>query len=146
MCNRRANRLRHLARRCISFLSSINLDLIMPRSARQSSRKSNSAKSRSAPRRKAPRAASRTSGVLRRTKAARSSRTKGTRILVTAKTPGQRKRLAEGVAAELNRELLRVGLGEANNRYIGETEKSLRATFANAESTGAILLLDEADA
>ena len=70
----------------------------------------------------------------------------GTRILVTAKTPGQRKRLAEGVAIELNRELLRVELGGVTSRYIGETEKNLRAVFANAESNGAILLLDEADA
>lgn len=70
----------------------------------------------------------------------------GTRILVTAKTPAQRMRLAEGVAAELNRDLLRVGVGEATSRYIGETEKNLRAVFANAESSGAILLLDEADA
>ena len=70
----------------------------------------------------------------------------GTRILVTAKTPGQRRRLAEGVSTELNRQLVRIDLGQVASKYIGETEKNLRTIFADAESSGAILLLDEADA
>jgi SpoVK/Ycf46/Vps4 family AAA+-type ATPase len=118
----------------------------MPRSLRILSRKSKSANSRGAPRRKRTLNAAVAAAVPRRTTTSRATRSVGTRILVTAKTPAQRKRLAESVAVELNRKLIRVGLGRTRNRYIGETEKNLRAIFANAESGGAILLLDEADA
>src|SRR5688572_5333667 len=77
---------------------------------------------------------------------ARAQRKPGTRILVTANTGAQRRRLAESVSKELNRELYRVKVGQLGRKYIGETEKHLRTVFDSAESTGAILFFDEADA
>ena len=63
-----------------------------------------------------------------------------------AETPAERGRLAREVAAELNRELRRVDLGQIASKYIGETEKNLRALFAATETRQAILFFDEADA
>ena len=53
---------------------------------------------------------------------------------------------AEGIAAELNLDLYRIDLSSVVSKYIGETEKNLRKVFDAAESGGAILLFDEADA
>lgn len=53
---------------------------------------------------------------------------------------------AEVLANELGRELLRIDLAAVVSKYIGETEKNLDAVFAAAGQSGAILLLDEADA
>lgn len=44
------------------------------------------------------------------------------------------------------REVLRVDLGRVASKYIGETEKNLKRLFAAAEKSGAVLLIDEADA
>src|SRR5688572_28997883 len=76
----------------------------------------------------------------------RAQRKPGTRILVTANTGAQRRRLAESVSKELNRELYRIDAGQLTSKYIGETEKHLRRLFDTAESSGAILVFDEADA
>ena len=70
----------------------------------------------------------------------------GTRILVIAETSAQRGRLARNVAAELKRDLHRVDLGQLAGKYIGETEKNLRALFNSAEAKGGVLFFDEADA
>jgi ATPase family associated with various cellular activities (AAA)/Winged helix domain, variant len=53
---------------------------------------------------------------------------------------------AEILAAELDLDLYRVDLASVVSKYIGETEKNLRAIFDGAEQSGAILLFDEADA
>ena len=53
---------------------------------------------------------------------------------------------AEILAAELNLDLYKVDLASVVSKYIGETEKNLRAIFDGAEQSGAILLFDEADA
>jgi hypothetical protein len=53
---------------------------------------------------------------------------------------------AEILAAELDLDLYKVDLASVVSKYIGETEKNLRAIFAAAEESGAILLFDEADA
>jgi ATPase family associated with various cellular activities (AAA) len=53
---------------------------------------------------------------------------------------------AEIIAHELGLDLYRVDLSKIVSKYIGETEKHLAAIFADAESTGAILQFDEADA
>jgi SpoVK/Ycf46/Vps4 family AAA+-type ATPase len=53
------------------------------------------------------------------------------------------------VAAELARaldvKLYRLDLSGVVSKYIGETEKNLRAVFRNAERSGAVLFFDEAD-
>ncbi|MCG8365038.1 MAG: ATP-binding protein [Pseudanabaenales cyanobacterium] len=53
---------------------------------------------------------------------------------------------AEVLANELNLNLYRIDLSTVVSKYIGETEKNLRRVFDAAETGGAILLFDEADA
>ena len=53
---------------------------------------------------------------------------------------------AEVLAQQLNLDLYRIDLSSVVSKYIGETEKNLRRVFDAAESGGAILLFDEADA
>ncbi|MEM6398647.1 MAG: ATP-binding protein [Cyanobacteria bacterium P01_D01_bin.116] len=53
---------------------------------------------------------------------------------------------AEVLANELRLDLYRIDLSQVVNKYIGETEKNLRQVFDAAETSGAILLFDEADA
>jgi AAA+ superfamily predicted ATPase len=53
---------------------------------------------------------------------------------------------AEVLAQELSLDLYRIDLSQVVSKYIGETEKNLRRVFDAAETGGAILLFDEADA
>jgi len=53
---------------------------------------------------------------------------------------------AEVLAADLNLDLYRIDLSSVVSKYIGETEKNLERLFSAAETSGAILLFDEADA
>ncbi len=53
---------------------------------------------------------------------------------------------AEVLAQELRLDLYRIDLSSVVSKYIGETEKNLRQVFDAAESSGVILLFDEADA
>jgi SpoVK/Ycf46/Vps4 family AAA+-type ATPase len=53
---------------------------------------------------------------------------------------------AEVLANELRLDLYRIDLSSVVSKYIGETEKNLRRVFDAAESGGAVLLFDEADA
>jgi hypothetical protein len=53
---------------------------------------------------------------------------------------------AEVLAHELRLDLYRIDLSQVVSKYIGETEKNLRRVFAAAETGGAVLLFDEADA
>ena len=53
---------------------------------------------------------------------------------------------AEVLANEFRLDLYRIDLSAVVSKYIGETEKNLRRIFDAAETGGAILLFDEADA
>jgi hypothetical protein len=53
---------------------------------------------------------------------------------------------AEAIANEVGLDLYRVDLAMLVSKYIGETEKNLKRLFDAAESSGAVLLFDEADA
>ncbi len=53
---------------------------------------------------------------------------------------------AEVVAGALGCDLQRIDLAGVVDKYIGETEKHLRTIFDAAESSGALLFFDEADA
>jgi len=53
---------------------------------------------------------------------------------------------AEVLANDLQLDLHHIDLSQVVSKYIGETEKNLRAVFNAAEQTGAVLLFDEADA
>jgi SpoVK/Ycf46/Vps4 family AAA+-type ATPase len=50
------------------------------------------------------------------------------------------------VADNLNLPLMKVGLSDVFNKYIGETEKHIKEIFDAAQNTSAVLLFDEADA
>lgn len=61
--------------------------------------------------------------------------------------PGTGKTLsAQVIANELGLELYRVDLSQVISKYIGETEKNLKAIFDEAALSSAILLFDEGDA
>lgn len=53
---------------------------------------------------------------------------------------------ALAIARELGTQVWRIDLASVVSKYIGETEKNIDAVFADAEQSGAVLLLDEADA
>jgi hypothetical protein len=53
---------------------------------------------------------------------------------------------AEVIANDLRLALYRIDLSAVMDKYIGETEKNLRKVFDAAESGGAVLFFDEADA
>jgi len=53
---------------------------------------------------------------------------------------------AEVLAGDLELDLYRIDLSQVVSKYIGETEKNLKRVFDAAETGGAILLFDEADA
>lgn len=62
-------------------------------------------------------------------------------------SPGTGKTLAAHVVADsLGVDLYQVDLAAVVDKYIGETEKNLERVFAHAESLGAVLFFDEADA
>lgn len=68
-------------------------------------------------------------------------------VVLFCGAPGTGKTLgAHTLAATLSRDLVRVDLRRVVGRYIGETEKNLDAVLAGVEHSGAVLLLDEADA
>ncbi|MCH7342690.1 ATP-binding protein [Pelomonas sp. CA6] len=52
----------------------------------------------------------------------------------------------EVLAGELGRSLLKIDLSQTVSKYIGESEKHLAEVFEVAEQSGALLMLDEADA
>jgi ATP-dependent 26S proteasome regulatory subunit len=64
-----------------------------------------------------------------------------------AGSPGTGKTMAaEVVANELRLDLYKIDLSQVVSKYIGETEKNLHQIFREAQSSGAILFFDEADA
>jgi SpoVK/Ycf46/Vps4 family AAA+-type ATPase len=69
-----------------------------------------------------------------------------TRALFSGRNGTGKTSAAEFLARRLDVALFRIDLSKVVSKYIGETEKNLRRLFDAAESSGAILLLDEADA
>ncbi len=60
--------------------------------------------------------------------------------------PGTGKTLcAEIISGELNRPLYRINLPEVVSKWVGETEKNIKAIFQQARISHAMLLFDEAD-
>jgi hypothetical protein len=78
--------------------------------------------------------------------AAKSLRGLGTSALFAGASGTGKTMAAEVLANELRLDLYRIDLSCVVSKYIGETEKNLRRVFDAAESGGAILLFDEADA
>ncbi len=78
--------------------------------------------------------------------ARRMNRGLGISALFTGESGTGKTMAAEVVAGELRLDLYRIDLSAVVSKYIGETEKNLRRVFDAAESGGAIILFDEADA
>lgn len=78
--------------------------------------------------------------------AAKSSRGLGISALFEGASGTGKTMAAEVLANELKLDLYRIDLSSVVSKYIGETEKNLRQVFDAAETGGAILLFDEADA
>jgi hypothetical protein len=72
----------------------------------------------------------------------------GTRVSALFRGPaGSGKTLAaQRLAGALARDLFHVHLSQIVSQHVGETEKNLDRVFAQAESSGSVLLFDEADA
>jgi len=67
--------------------------------------------------------------------------------ILFAGSPGTGKTMcAQVIAAELNMELYKINLSQIVSKYIGETEKNLRALFSEAKNASCILFFDECDA
>jgi hypothetical protein len=73
-------------------------------------------------------------------------RGRGVSVLLSGPSGTGKTMAAEVIAKELNLDLFRVDLSRIVSKYIGETEKNLRAVFDAAETSGAVLFFDEADA
>ena len=78
--------------------------------------------------------------------AAKFSRGLGISALFAGQSGTGKTMAAEVLASELKLDLYRIDLSAVVSKYIGETEKHLRRIFDAAETGGAILLFDEADA
>lgn len=67
--------------------------------------------------------------------------------LLFAGAPGTGKTMcAQVIANQLNMELYKINISQVVSKYIGETEKNLRAVFTEAKNSGCILFFDECDA
>jgi hypothetical protein len=78
--------------------------------------------------------------------ARQSGRGLGVSALFTGPSGTGKTLAAEVIANDLALDLYRIDLSQVVSKYIGETEKNLRAVFDAAEEGGAVLLFDEADA
>ena len=78
--------------------------------------------------------------------AAKSERGLGISALFSGESGTGKTMAAEVLAGELDLDLYRIDLSSVVSKYIGETEKNLERLFRAAETSGAILLFDEADA
>src|SRR5262245_13562856 len=67
-------------------------------------------------------------------------------IVLSGGRAAQRHLAASGVAEALGKGMFTLDLSAAVSKYIGETEKNLRALFDMVEASGAVLFFDEADA
>ncbi|HEY1630534.1 MAG TPA: ATP-binding protein [Rhizomicrobium sp.] len=76
----------------------------------------------------------------------KSSRGLGISALFSGESGTGKTMAAEVIANALSLDLYRIDLSAVVSKYIGETEKNLRRLFDAAETGGAILFFDEADA
>lgn len=74
------------------------------------------------------------------------TRGKGLCVLFAGESGTGKTLAAEAIANEAGLDLYRIDLSAVVSKYIGETEKNLKRVFDAAESSGAVLLFDEADA
>ncbi len=75
-----------------------------------------------------------------------SSRGRGLIVLFYGAAGTGKSMAAEALARALRMQLFRIDLAGVVSKYIGETEKNLRAVFEEADRADAVLFFDEADA
>ncbi|CAN7554294.1 ATP-binding protein [Mesorhizobium sp. LjNodule214] len=73
-------------------------------------------------------------------------RGRGVSVLLSGASGTGKTMAAEVIARDLDLDLYRIDLSGVISKYIGETEKNLKAVFDAAEASGAVLFFDEADA
>lgn len=78
--------------------------------------------------------------------ASKGTRSLGISVLFAGPSGTGKTMAAEVLANDLQLDLYRIDLSQVVSKYIGQTERNLRRVFDAAESGGAILLFDEADA
>ena len=71
---------------------------------------------------------------------------KGVNVLFQGPSGTGKTMAADVIAGELGLALYKIDLSNVVSKYIGETEKNLSALFDEAETSGAVLFFDEADA
>ncbi|MCX6674689.1 MAG: AAA family ATPase [Methanothrix sp.] len=76
----------------------------------------------------------------------RLNRGRGINALISGPSGTGKTMAAEVLARHLSLDLYRIDLAGVVSKYIGETEKNLKRIFDAAESSGAVLFFDEADA
>ncbi|WP_008319102.1 ATP-binding protein [Leptolyngbya sp. PCC 6406] len=76
----------------------------------------------------------------------KSQRGLGISVLFSGQSGTGKTMAAEVLAKQFRLDLYRIDLSTVVSKYIGETEKNLRRIFDAAETGGAVLLFDEADA
>ena len=81
-----------------------------------------------------------------RVRVQRRSRPEAVTVLFAGPTGTGKIMAAQAIADKLRMNFLRIDLSRVVRKYIGETEKNLDRVFNEAEKSGAVLLLDEADA
>jgi SpoVK/Ycf46/Vps4 family AAA+-type ATPase len=84
--------------------------------------------------------------ISQRTRDTGGQRDNPTSALFTGAGAADQMDAAEALAKDLQKDLYRVDLNKVVSKYVGETEKNLDRLFRAAESAGAILFFDEADA
>jgi SpoVK/Ycf46/Vps4 family AAA+-type ATPase len=121
--------------------------LAMPASAKSKKAKSGpSAAGKAGRRRRAARVPRRPRAAGKRPPAGKPLRSLGVRVLLVGNDRKRLRATADEMAAKLSRSLLPADLAAIVSKYIGETEKNLDRIFVRAESLGAVLFFDEADA
>jgi hypothetical protein len=73
-------------------------------------------------------------------------RGRGVSLLLSGPSGTGKTMAAEVIAHSLDLDLYRIDLSGVVSKYIGETEKNLKAVFDAADQSGAVLFFDEADA
>lgn len=73
-------------------------------------------------------------------------RGRGVSLLLSGPSGTGKTMAAEVIAHSLELDLYRIDLSGVVSKYIGETEKNLKAVFDAADQSGAVLFFDEADA
>lgn len=71
---------------------------------------------------------------------------RGVAVMLCGASGTGKSMVAHGLADAVERPLFRIDISACQSKYVGETSKNLELVFRYAEATGAVILIDEADA